>query len=179
MAPHHQSILHHLQFPASTTWPYGREGGVEPSGVRSSTPTSIPYILICTHREGSRVGAGKRMVEGPPATAIQLTRTLIVPYGRFAYGSRVLDREAVPLRHAAASGPDAFTVIGIDHFSTKNGLRSLSNDIDLDNVVYSVAAKPPRGSQRSCPRSWHSPLATTIESQLAPECARDRSLHAF
>ena len=113
------SNQHHLHFPASTTWPYGRERGVEPSGVRSSTPTSIPSILICTYREGSRVGAGKRMVEGPPATAIQLTRTLIVPYGRFAYGSRVLDREAVPLRHAAASGPDAFTVIGIDHFSTK------------------------------------------------------------
>ena len=31
---------------------------------------------------GRRVGGGKRMLEGPTATAIQLTRSLIVPRGR-------------------------------------------------------------------------------------------------
>ena len=63
------------------------------------------------------------------------------------FASRVLHREALPLRDAAASGPDGVTLLGIDHFSaTKlvdyawsllltraaaDDLRSWSNDLLL------------------------------------------------
>ena len=86
-----------------------------------------------------------------------------------AFASRVLHREALPLRDAAASGPDGVTLLGIDHFSaTKlvdyawsllltraaaDDLRSWSNDLLLmavcDHFVHRYS--------RTCTRALHHP----------------------
>ena len=126
------------------------------------------------------------MVEGPPATAIQLTRTLSYHMEdlRMAPASLIVKQFPYVMLLLPGQMPSPLSASTISRRRSSltraaaNDLRSLSNDPDLDNVVYSVAAKPPRGSQRSCPRSWHKPFATEIGSRLAPEYARDRSLHA-
>ena len=94
-----------------------------------------------------------------------------------AFASRVLHREALPLRDAAASGPDGVTLLGIDHFSaTKlvdyawsllltraaaDDLRSWSNDLVLmavcDHQSPAREALRCRGARRFEGKAFYSP----------------------